>query len=104
MTNIAGLPREYLFIAGIFILMLMLDVYLFVNVLAKHASFYKCLNKKPEYKRIFIPIGMSEIYRLDKISLGIAVKLNMATKLFISFLLLSCIFGSFLLLMIKSKM
>ena len=103
MYTICALLKEVRVIAGTFGLLVLIDMVFFANVLYNYFSFYKCINKKPRLRQLVVPFNFSKIYRLDCKSLGVAVKLNMAIRIFLSFVVLTGIIAFFLIEIIKEQ-
>ncbi len=103
MYTICALLREVRVIAGTFGLLVVVDMVFFANVLHNYFSFYRCINKKPKLRQLVMPLDFSKIYQLDGKALGVAVKLNMAIRVFLSFFLLTAIIAFFLIEIIKEQ-
>lgn len=103
MYGLYSFIKQDFLIPAIFFLIIAADVCLFVNVIYKNILFYKCINKKPKFRQLVIPLNSSKIGLLDGKSMRIAVRLNMAIRVFISFLFLTCILGYLMIEMIKQK-
>jgi len=103
MYTICALLKEVRVIACTFGLLVIFDLLFFANVLYKYFSFYRCINKKPRLRQLVMPFDFSKIYQLDGKALGVAVKLNMAVRVFLSFFLLTAIIAFFLFEIIKEQ-
>lgn len=103
MYTICAVLREVRVIASIFGLLVVVDMVFFANVLHKYFTFYKCTNKKPKLWQLVVPLDFSKIYVLDGKALGVAVKLNMAIRVFLSFFLLTGIIAFFLIEIIREQ-